>query len=108
MGLARKLNESQPVQLEFERLVNSNNTQRRTLTRRVPTRWNTDFAALKSHVMFKKEVLQLIAANPTLKKFMLADKQWVLAKHLADVLVVRSITHCFEARSKPTLTLGLR
>lgn len=96
MGLARKLNESQPLQLEFEQLINSNSTQRRTLTRRVATRWNTDFAALKSHVMFKKEVLQLIAANQTLRKFALADKQWVLAKHLADVLVVCSITYCFE------------
>ncbi|KAF9792013.1 hypothetical protein BJ322DRAFT_997777, partial [Thelephora terrestris] len=75
---------------------------RRTLTRRVPTRWNTDFAALKSHVMFKKEVLQLIAANPTLKKFMLADKQWVLAKHLADVLVVfDDITTLFSSANVP-------
>ena len=51
--------------------------------------WNTDFAALKSHVTFKKEVLQLIVANPTLGKFASTlDGQWVLAKYLADVLVV--------------------
>ena len=88
MGLSRKLNESQTLQLEFERLINSNTTQQHTLTRRVPTRWNSDFAALKSHVMFRKEVLQLIAANPVLRRYALTDQQWVLAQHLADVLVV--------------------
>ena len=89
--MARKLNESQLLQLEFERLLNPNNTQCRTLTRRVPTRWNSDFAALKSHVMFQREVLQLIAANPSLKKYALTSKQWVLAKYLAEILVVRPI-----------------
>lgn len=92
--MARKLNESQTLQLEFERLINSGSTQRRTLTRRVPTRWNSDFAALKSHVMFEKEVLQLIAANSTLKKYALTDTQWALAKKLAEVLVV-SLTACY-------------
>jgi hypothetical protein len=95
-GLARKLNESQTLQLEFERLINSNKTQRRTLTRRVSTRWNTDFAALQSHVMFQKEVLQLVAANPTLRKYALTEKQWVLAKHLANILVVGPATRSYK------------
>lgn len=46
--------------------------------------------------MFQKEVLQLIAANSMLKKYALTDKQWVLAKHLADVLVVGPVIFHFE------------
>ena len=39
--------------------------------------------------MFQREILQLIAANPSLKVYLLTDKQWDLAKHLSDVLIVR-------------------
>jgi len=88
VALARKLGKLQPLQLEFKQLINSNKTQQPTLTHRVPTRWNSDFTALKSHVMFKKEVLQLITANPALKKYALTATQWTVAQYLAEVLVV--------------------
>jgi len=42
-------------------------------------------------VAFKKEVLQLIAANPALRKYRLTDEQWTVAEHLAGVLVVGPI-----------------
>ena len=108
VALARKLNELQHLQLEFERLINSNKTQQRTLTRRVPTRWNSDFAALKSHVMFKKEILQLIATNPVLKKYALTGEQWVVAKKLADVLIVGPISFHCPKDTYPTSTSDLR
>ncbi|KAF9650219.1 hypothetical protein BDM02DRAFT_3068491, partial [Thelephora ganbajun] len=73
-----------------------------TLTHQVPTRWNTDFAALKSHITFQKEVLQLIVANPTLRKYTLTDKQWELAKYLADVLMIfNDITTLFSCANVP-------
>ena len=105
-GLARKLNESQPLQLEFEKLISSNwGTQQRTLTCRVPTRWNTDFAALQSHVTFQKEILQLIAANPSLKTYLLTEKQWDLAKHLSEILVVHCVVFCEGVNSQAKLDL---
>ena len=42
-------------------------------------------------MMFRREVLQLIAANSSSKKYALSEKQWVLTKHLAEILVVRLI-----------------
>ena len=41
-------------------------------------------------MMFEKEVCQLIAAHKSLRPYSLTESQWVLAKHLADVLVVSS------------------
>lgn len=86
--MARRLNETQPLQQRFEKIVKSETTQRRTLTRRVPTRWNSDFAALDSHVMFEKEIRQLIATERSLQGYLLTESQWVLAKCLTEVLVV--------------------
>ena len=43
--------------------------------------------------MFQREILQLIAANLALKKYTLTEGQWVLARHLAEILVVGLITY---------------
>ena len=76
------------MQQRFEKIVKSESTQRRTLTRRVPTRWNTDFAALNSHVTFEEEIHQLVVTERSLQTYLLTDGQWALAKCLAEVLVV--------------------
>lgn len=67
-------------------------TQKTTLDRRVPTRWNSDFACLVAHVFFKTPV-QLLTSNTALdlEPYKLSDSQWSLAETLSEVLDVSII-----------------
>lgn len=64
-------------------------SNKRTLDRRVPTRWNSDLACLDAHVHFKDIIQQLtgVAANK-LQAYQLSPDQWHLAEDLADILIV--------------------
>lgn len=95
-GLARRVHDSPTLQEKFEKLVdaqiNSNPGQKRTLTRRVPTRWNSDLACLAAHIAFETPVKQLTSdSNNKLKQYALTEEQWKLAKQLGEVLEVYSL-----------------
>jgi len=94
-GLARRIHDSSStLGTEFTRLVNADNelqnATRHTLPRRMPVRWNTDFACLEGHQYFKKVVKTMteVSANK-LKAFKLTDDQWELLEQLVDILAVR-------------------
>ena len=85
-GLARRLHDSSTLQSKFARLITSG--QITSLVRRVTTRWNTDFDCLQSHIALEREIVALIAMEPSLKKYLLTQEQWELARVLAKQLEV--------------------
>lgn len=90
-GLARRVHDSPTLQEKFEKLVDAqidHSGQQRSLTRRVPTRWNSDLACLASHIEFETPVRQLTSSDSSLKKYALNETQWNLAKQLSEVLEV--------------------
>lgn len=78
---------------KFERLVEAAipGSSKKTLDRRVPTRWNSDFTCLQAHVHFAEAVRNL-TNDAKLGAFALTESQWALAKQLVNVLEVH--THC--------------
>lgn len=89
-GLARKVHDSTTLQEEFEKTViykRGEDSQKRRLDRHVPTRWNSDFACLHTHLHFKEEV-QLFTTQNNLLDYALTPAQWKLADHLVPVLEV--------------------
>ncbi|QRV87680.1 hAT family dimerization protein [Ceratobasidium sp. AG-Ba] len=91
-GLARRVNDSAELNNIFRETVDrdpSLHGDARALTRRVATRWNTNRAALNSHIHFRDPV-QLLTSHPKhdLKKYALDDDQWDLASELNNVLEV--------------------
>lgn len=94
-GLARRVHDSPTLQEKFEKLVDAqtdfDHGQKRTLTRRVPTRWNSDLACLAAHIYFETPVKQLTSdSSNKLKQYALTEQQWKLAKQLSEVLEVFS------------------
>jgi hypothetical protein len=95
-GLARKVHDSTTLQEQFEKTVvykRGEDSQKRHLDRRVPTRWNSDFACLSTHLYFKEEV-QLFTMQKNLPDYALTSAQWKLAEHLVPVLEVCFIFVC--------------
>ena len=97
-GLARRVHDSPTLQEKFEKLVDAQTDlnvdpgQKRTLTRRVPTRWNSDLACLAAHIVFETPVKQLTSdSSNKLKQYALTEEQWKLAKQLSEVLEVGSL-----------------
>lgn len=92
-GLARRVSDSPTIEAVFRELVDKDpelDKNQRALTRRVATRWNTDRAALNSHLYFKGPVQWLTGSSKhNLKRYALDDEQWVLAAELNNVLEVR-------------------
>jgi hypothetical protein len=92
-GLARRVNDSPTLEALFRELVDKDpelDNSQRALTRRVATRWNTDRAALNSHLHFKGPVQWLTGnSKHNLKRYALDDAQWTLAAELNSVLEVR-------------------
>ena len=89
--MARRVHDSPTLQETFEKLVDAqidHSGQQRSLSRRVPTRWNSDLACLAAHIEFATPVKQLTSSDSSLKKYALSDAQWTLAKQLAEVLEV--------------------
>ena len=80
------------LQTEFERIVRSlrsDGTDKTHLDRRVPTRWNSDFACLKAHLHFKDEIQILTQKEGlALEDYALSRSQWKLTEHLVPVLEV--------------------
>jgi hypothetical protein len=90
--LARRLHDVTILQERFERLIEASasmsSNSKKCLDRRVPTRWNSDFACLAAHVYFEEPV-RALTTDPKLSAFALTDAQWVLAKKLVGVLEAR-------------------
>lgn len=74
----------------------------RTLTERVPTRWDSDYDCLDSHIHFKLQTQYLTGGSRfDLSEFALNDRQWRLASEMATVLEVcvvfpSSITRIYQ------------
>ena len=83
-GLARRLHDSSTLQEKFARLITDG--QITALVRCVTTRWNTDFDCLESHIALGREIIALITMEGCLKKYLLTEKQWELARVLAKQL----------------------
>lgn len=101
-GLARRVHDSAVLREKFDTIVAelpavsasagaAQAGDRRTLTRRVATRWNSDLACLSAHIHFKDAVQELILQDPSLSQYSLNDAQWSLATQLEDVLKARVI-----------------
>ncbi len=77
----------------MDRVTNSKDSEiadsRRTLARRVPTRWNSDFDCLDAHIFFKDIVQAMtgVRANK-LTAYRLTDEQWELSDEILEVLKV--------------------
>jgi hypothetical protein len=65
------------------------NSKRKSLSRRVATRWNSDRKALNDHLYLRQPV-RLLTGDPGLKvqKYGLKEKQWLLAEELNEALEV--------------------
>lgn len=90
-GLARRVHDSGTLQGKFDKYVEASEMQghKTALDRRVPTRWNSDFACLAAHVYFEQPVKLLTSDERLdLKEYALTPDQWALAKELVDVLEV--------------------
>lgn len=91
-GLAKRLHDNANLQAAFERIVaieGGGPSQKKTLDRRVPTRWNSDFACLKTHMLFEKEIKLFTSQEANgLQIYALTVTQWKLAKQLIPVLEV--------------------
>ncbi|KAI0061954.1 hypothetical protein BV25DRAFT_1804810, partial [Artomyces pyxidatus] len=102
-GLARRLHDSPTLQEKFERLVvamQGEHDQKKRLDRRVPTRWNSDYACLAAHIAFKAEIRKLTTEDG-LEEYALTNEQWALAEELKDVLQVSEVTDLFSQSEVP-------
>ena len=95
-GLACRVHNSPTLQEKFEKLVDAQTDfdpgQKQTLTRRVPTCWNSDLDCLAAHIAFETPVKQLTSnSSNKLKQYALTEEQWKLAKQLGKVLEVDSL-----------------
>ncbi|KAG8914001.1 hypothetical protein FRC00_001108 [Tulasnella sp. 408] len=99
-GFARRVHDSSTLKEKFDAIVNQDirdgklEGSKTSLSRRVATRWNSDLHCLQDHIHFKRQVMQLIAQEPSLDNYTLSEQEWKLAEEVAEVLVI------FE---KPTL-----
>jgi len=93
-GLARRVHDASVLNQDFvDRVSTSKDPEiansRRTLARRVPTRWNADFDCLDAHVFFKDIVQAMtgVRANK-LAAYRLNDGQWEISDEILEVLKV--------------------
>ncbi|KAG1821484.1 hypothetical protein EV424DRAFT_1272293, partial [Suillus variegatus] len=105
-GLAKRLHDSTVLQAAFERIVaieGGHPSQKRTLDRRVATRWNSDFACLKTHVSFEKAIKLFTSQEANgLQMYALTTTQWKLAKQLIPVLeIFDDLTNRFSQAEVP-------
>jgi hypothetical protein len=91
-GLARRVHDSTALRLAFEQQVLAEGPLQglaSTLVRRVVTRWNSDLAALRSHITLENPVQRLTGQTSNkVSAYRLTSDQWELARHLADLLAV--------------------
>ncbi|KAG9119856.1 hypothetical protein FRC07_004908 [Ceratobasidium sp. 392] len=92
-GLAKRVDESPVLKIKFQETILLfavlKDQSRKSLSRRVATRWNSDRKALDDHLHLKQPV-QRFTSEPDLKLRHLAlnEEQWVLGEELNDALEV--------------------
>lgn len=100
-GLARRVHDSSTLKEKFDKLVTADTSlegNKRTLVRRVPTRWNSDLNCLLSHIHFR-EIVEQLTATPSLnlRAYALTADQWKMAEDLCEILLVRdSLLFCIN------------
>ncbi|KAG1737252.1 hypothetical protein EDB19DRAFT_1637165 [Suillus lakei] len=106
-GLACKLHDSATLQEKFKRIVMfkcGEDTHKRHLDHRVPTRWNSDFACLSAHLFFKDEVKIFTTSENKMSDYALMESQWELAKYLVPVLeIFNDLTMVFSQAKVPLI-----
>ncbi|KAG9081574.1 hypothetical protein FRC06_005502 [Ceratobasidium sp. 370] len=108
-GLANRAHKSAVVQHTFEEIVSKipslSCSKRRTLARRMATRWNTEVECLRSHVHFRPAVKKLTAdRNLSLKQYELTDAQWPLAETLiSELKAFERLTNVFSETQVPSI-----
>ncbi|KAF8802742.1 hypothetical protein BYT27DRAFT_7306160 [Phlegmacium glaucopus] len=106
-GLARRIQDSSPLKEKFKDLVSRDpelqSSMRDSLARRVPTRWNSDFDCLYSHLYFKTVVQSMTGVTENkLKAYRLSEDRWDLAEDLQAVLVLfKDLTELFSKANIP-------
>ncbi|TFK34202.1 hypothetical protein BDQ12DRAFT_700513 [Crucibulum laeve] len=105
-GLSHCVHDSTTLKEKFDKMVQKNpllSGGQHTLTRRVPTRWNSDCACLESHLHFKTIVQELtIVPSNGLKAYELSPKQWAMAADVLDVLqLFNDFTNLFSQSEVP-------
>ncbi|KDR72413.1 hypothetical protein GALMADRAFT_74105, partial [Galerina marginata CBS 339.88] len=106
-GLARRIHDASNLNEVFQDLVSKDaelqSSQMHTLARRMPTRWNSEFDCLYSHLYFKKIVQSMTGVSAyKLKAYRLDDEQWKLAVDLQSVLLLfKELTDLFSQAEVP-------
>ncbi|KAF8808169.1 hypothetical protein BYT27DRAFT_7291704, partial [Phlegmacium glaucopus] len=104
---ACRIQDSSPLKEKFKDLVSRDpelqSSMRDSLARRVPTRWNSDFDCLYSHLYFKTVVQSMTGVTENkLKAYRLSEDQWDLAEDLQAVLVLfKDLTELFSKADIP-------
>ncbi|TFK41568.1 hypothetical protein BDQ12DRAFT_696742 [Crucibulum laeve] len=107
-GLSHHVHDSTTLKEKFDEMVENNpllSGGQHTLTRRVPTRRNSDCACLESHLHFKKVVKELTSVPSNgLKAFELSPKQWAMAADVLNVLqLFNDFTNLFSQSEVPLI-----
>jgi hypothetical protein len=93
-GLARRVRDSGLLKSAFEQQVLAEESlcgQATTLVRCVATQWNSELAAVRSHIALKNPVQRLTGQTSNkVAAYRLTNSQWDLSRHLAGLLLVRN------------------
>ena len=89
------MHDSSTLKEKFDKLVADDKLlegNRRALSRRVATRWNSDLECLLAHFHFK-DIVEQLTAIPSLKlgDFRLNAEQWKMAEDVREVLLVSNL-----------------
>jgi hypothetical protein len=90
-GLARRVDDSPALKVKLHELISMHvdlkTSDRKSLSRRVVTRWNSECKALDDHIYLRQPV-RWLTSEPGLKlqRYALKDEQWVLAEELNEAL----------------------
>ncbi|KAF5311813.1 hypothetical protein D9619_002319 [Psilocybe cf. subviscida] len=109
-GLARRVHDSPTTNEKFQELITNSYDPDirggpRSLTRRVPTRWNSDLACLESHMYFRDIIEELTSIRSLkLAPYTLSAEQWEIASDVHQVLLLfKGTTELFSKSQVPLI-----
>ncbi|KAI5828050.1 hypothetical protein K523DRAFT_373910 [Schizophyllum commune Tattone D] len=109
-GLARRINDApSTLGVAFEKFVQSappENDDRNKISRRVATRWNSDYKCLDDYLILKAAVEALTSQSDLkLNAYRLTQRQWELSKELRDLLrIFVPVTEAFSQKEMPLIS----
>ncbi|KAL1707230.1 hypothetical protein EV121DRAFT_278135 [Schizophyllum commune] len=109
-GLARRINDApSTLGVAFEKFVKSappENDDRNRISRRVATRWNSDYKCLDDYLVLKAAVEALTSQSDLkLHAYRLTQRQWELSKELRDLLrIFIPATEAFSQKETPLIS----